>query len=173
MLYEVITDRIASGFFKNYFERLRPSYNPLLENTIHLINGKKGGMFGFISSHAANTFGLATFTALLFRNKIFTTSIFVWAILNCYSRIYMGVHYPADILGGMILGLTIGYGIYFLYVKKLSPLIGINTTHSKETKTAIANVFSKDTALARITSYNVCYTKLLRKPLPEICNTSL
>src|SRR5688572_13477021 len=102
----LLTDGITSGIMKPYFERLRPSREPSLEGLIHLVldhNGKvyKGGMYGFASSHAANTFGTATFFFLLLRQtRKWVWILFVWAILMTYTRIYLGVHYPGDILVG-------------------------------------------------------------------------
>lgn len=111
----LLCDQISSSFFKAFFERLRPSHEPSLEGIVRLVNGKKGGRFGFVSSHAANSFGLAMFTALLFRKWYFSLVIFLWALVNSYSRIYMGLHYPGDIIGGLLLGLFCGAFVYWLF----------------------------------------------------------
>lgn len=115
VLVIVLCDQISSSFFKEFFERLRPSHEPTLEGIVRLVNDKKGGRFGFVSSHAANSFGLAMFTALLFRKWYFSVFIFLWALVNSYSRIYMGLHYPGDILGGLILGVLCGVFVYWMY----------------------------------------------------------
>jgi undecaprenyl-diphosphatase len=112
-----LTDQVSNNLIKMTVERLRPSHEPSLEGLVHFIAGYKGGRFGFVSSHAANSFGLALFAALLFRNKWLTISIFSWAILNSYSRIYLGVHYPGDIIGGAIVGLLIAWGLSIAYHK--------------------------------------------------------
>ncbi|GAB1474660.1 hypothetical protein MASR2M69_21010 [Bacteroidota bacterium] len=78
---------------------------------IRLLDGK-GGAFGFVSSHAANVFGLATITSLVFRRKWYTISIFIWAALVSYSRVYVGRHYPTDVLAGALLGFIAGYLFY-------------------------------------------------------------
>lgn len=104
----VLADQISVKMFKQVFERLRPSHVDKLKDIIHLLHDKKGGKFGFVSSHAANSFAAATFLALLFKNRIFTYSIFFWALLVSYSRIYSGVHYPGDIICGALLGISIG-----------------------------------------------------------------
>ena len=92
---------------KPYFARLRPSREPTLEGLIHLVEGYKGGQFGFASSHAANTFGLATFFYLAFgKTKRWVVWLFVWAAFMTYTRIYLGVHYPGDILVGSIVGVV-------------------------------------------------------------------
>ncbi|WP_044117660.1 phosphatase PAP2 family protein [Alkaliflexus imshenetskii] len=111
----VLCDQVSSSFFKPFFERFRPSWEPSLEGLVRLVNERRGGRFGFVSSHATNSIGLALFTSLLFRKAYFTIFIFIWAIINSYSRIYMGVHYPGDIIGGVLLGAALGYGVYAVY----------------------------------------------------------
>jgi undecaprenyl-diphosphatase len=117
ILCVVLTDQV-SVFIKESVERLRPSHNPDLADIIHLVKNKKGGMYGFVSSHAANVVGFATLTALYFRNNIYTISMAFWAILICYSRIYLGMHYPLDCIGGAITGFTIAVVIYYLFKSK-------------------------------------------------------
>ncbi|MBN2280114.1 MAG: phosphatase PAP2 family protein [Candidatus Marinimicrobia bacterium] len=119
-LMVLLCDQISTNVFKEGFERFRPSHEPALEGLVDLINGKKGGKFGFVSSHATNSFGLAVFSLLLFRFNWYTLFILFWATLNSYSRIYMGVHYPGDILGGLLLGSLIAWFVYWLYKKVAS-----------------------------------------------------
>ena len=111
-----LADQISSGIIKDAVQRLRPSRNEDLAATIHLVNGYKGGgMYGFVSSHAANTIGFATLFALLIRNRVFTLTVFIWAVAVSYSRIYLGVHFPGDILGGTLVGLFSGWVCYMIY----------------------------------------------------------
>lgn len=106
----LLTDRVTSGLMKPYFERLRPSREPSLAGLVHLVDGYTGGKFGFASSHAANTFGTATFFSLLFREKHrWMQWLFLWAALMTYTRIYLGVHYPGDILVGGMIGILSGW----------------------------------------------------------------
>jgi undecaprenyl-diphosphatase len=105
-------DQISSGIIKEVVGRLRPSHNPDFEGIIHLVNNRKSGQFGFVSSHAANTLGFALLCTLFFKNKIFSTIIFAWAIINCYTRIYLGLHYPLDIIGGSIVGFAVAIIIF-------------------------------------------------------------
>ena len=109
------SDQFSVHFFKEVFERLRPCHNLEISELVHLVNNHCGGKFGFVSSHAANTFALAMLTSGLFRNKYFTWFIFIWASLVSYSRIYLGVHYPGDIIGGALLGVFIGWLMLFLF----------------------------------------------------------
>ena len=114
-----LADQLAVKAFKEVFMRLRPSHEPALEGLVHLVNDYRGGQYGFVSNHAANSFGLAVFISYLFKNKYVTTGMLVWACVVSYSRIYLGVHYPADILGGALLGAGIASFMYFLLVKIL------------------------------------------------------
>ncbi len=107
-----LCDQFASGLCKPYFERFRPARDPEFSQFVQIVNGYRGGRYGFISSHAANSFGAVALLALLFRNRLFALSGILWAIINSYSRIYLGVHYPGDILAGAIAGILIAYLVY-------------------------------------------------------------
>lgn len=107
-----IADQTSVKLFKNVFMRYRPSHNLEIKDMVHIVNDYRGGMYGFVSSHAANSFGVATIIGMLLRNNKALFALWFWAALVSYSRIYLGVHYPSDILGGAVLGITIGYVIY-------------------------------------------------------------
>jgi len=109
------TDKIASGVFKPLVERLRPTHDPELAGLVHLVNNYKGGHYGFFSSHAANVFAFAGLSLLLIRNWMYTVIILLWASLIAYSRIYLGVHFPLDILTGVAFGMLAAVGFYYLY----------------------------------------------------------
>ena len=109
-----MSDFVSSGIIKPWVCRLRPTHEPELAGLIHLVNGYTGGLYGFVSSHAANTMACALLFALLYRNKYATVGLMLWVALNCYSRMYLGVHYPADIIGGLAIGAlmaTLTYGM--------------------------------------------------------------
>lgn len=104
------SDQLSAHVCKPLFQRLRPCYNPDLQDLIYLPKGMAGGRYGFVSSHAANTFAVAAFlTGALRKNqKWMGIVLYLWAFISSYSRIYLGFHYPADILCGAILGILIG-----------------------------------------------------------------
>ena len=109
-----LADQISSGLIKHLVERLRPTHDPSLGDAVHVVNGYRGGMYGFVSSHAANSFAAATLIALIMRHRLVTISLLAWAALQCYSRVYLGVHYPGDILGGIIVGVLAGWLVWSL-----------------------------------------------------------
>lgn len=110
-----LCDQISSTFIKHAVERLRPTHTPGLAETVHTVNGYLSGQFGFVSSHAANTLGCAALLSLLTRRKAFTVTVFVWALLVSYSRVYLGVHFPGDVICGGLLGILIGCVVYAVY----------------------------------------------------------
>ena len=99
-----LADFIASGILKEWVARPRPTRVSELEGVLHLVNGYKSGQYGFVSSHAANTMACALLFSLIWRKKITTCLLMLWVAANCYSRMYLGVHYPLDILGGLMVG---------------------------------------------------------------------
>ena len=110
-----LADSISVHCFKNVVMRYRPTHNLELEGVLHIVNGYHGGWYGFVSSHAANTFGVATFICLVLKHKAAWIGLMAWAALVCYSRIYIGAHYPADIACGGLLGALCGYAAFRLY----------------------------------------------------------
>ncbi|MDA9563667.1 phosphatase PAP2 family protein [Flavobacteriales bacterium] len=112
----LLTDQISVQLFKNIFLRYRPCHNEEIKSLIHLVDGC-GGKYGFVSSHAANVFGIAALVSLLLKDRKITICLIFWAALVAYSRIYLGVHYPADILVGSVLGVLVGVSTYKAFYK--------------------------------------------------------
>ena len=110
-------DFIASGILKELVARPRPTRVPELEGVLHLVNGYRSGRYGFVSSHAANTMAVALLFSLIWRNKIATVGLMLWVAANCYSRMYLGVHYPTDILGGLMVGALVAVVVYAMLVR--------------------------------------------------------
>lgn len=110
----LVADQVSSGLIKHLVERLRPTHDPSLENVVHVINGYRGGLYGFVSSHAANFFAIATLVSFIMRHRLVAIVLYGWALVQCYSRMYLGVHYPGDILGGIVVGLLAGWLVWCL-----------------------------------------------------------
>ena len=98
-----LSDYLSSGILKPWVCRLRPTHEPAID-PVRLLNGYMGGLYGFCSSHASDTMAVAMLFSLLFRNKTATALLMLWVAMNCYSRMYLGVHYPTDILVGLLIG---------------------------------------------------------------------
>lgn len=120
-----LSDQFASTLCKPFFERFRPSHSPEIQNLVHILRDKRGGKYGFISSHASTTFSIAWFVFLSLKRfaknpkypwvKFVQYGFLFWATLVCYSRIYMGVHYVGDILGGATAGILIAWFVFWIY----------------------------------------------------------
>ncbi len=110
----LLADQVSSGLIKHLVERLRPTHDPSLENAVHIVNGYRGGMYGFVSSHAANFFAIATLVSFIMRHRLIVMALYGWGLAQCYSRMYLGVHYPGDILGGIIVGVLAGWLVWRL-----------------------------------------------------------
>lgn len=102
----VIADQVTGHIMKPFFERLRPSHDPSLDGLVHIVDGYRGGLYGFASGHAANTFGVTMFLVSVLSRYGWIPWLFLWAALMTYSRIYLGVHYPGDVLVGALVGMT-------------------------------------------------------------------
>lgn len=111
-----LCDQFTSSICKPYFMRFRPTHHPDFMDYVKTVHDYRGGKYGFISSHAANAFGFAMFSLLLFRYRWYSISILIWATIMAYSRIYLGVHFISDIVPGIFVGMLFGYLVYNLYV---------------------------------------------------------
>lgn len=132
-LVVLLADRISVLAFKDIFQRLRPCHEASIADYVYLPSGHKGGLYGFVSSHAANTFGIAILTALFLQKRWATFLLLIWALWVSYSRIYMGVHYPGDVLCGAILGAGIASAIW-LAARAINARLIARKQHPKTAK---------------------------------------
>lgn len=118
----ILCDQGSTHLFKNVFLRLRPCHEPSLQTLIHLIKDSCGGKYGFLSAHAANSFAVASFLQLFIGKdfKYLKYLLAIWLIMIAYSRVYLGVHYPGDVLAGALFGTAIGIILFKLYLLYLS-----------------------------------------------------
>lgn len=129
----------VSVLLKNTIQRLRPVHEPAIEHLVHNVL-RKGGLYGFVSSHAANTFGIFIFTSRIFKNRGYWFLLFFWAVVVSYSRIYSGMHYPLDVVGGAILGWGFGLILYKLLMFVENHFFIARSPKIEKTQLSIQNV---------------------------------
>ena len=103
------------GFVKPMVARWRPTHDPVIGWQVDVVNDYRGGRYGFFSAHACNTFSLAVFFSLLVRSRILTVALVLWSLVNCWTRLYLGVHFPGDILVGLLWGGIVGTAVWLFY----------------------------------------------------------
>ncbi len=164
VLVVTFCDQFASHVCKPIFTRFRPTHHPDFMDQVKTVFDYRGGKYGFISSHAANAFGFATFMSLLFRYWLFTWTIFLWAALTAYTRVYLGVHFISDLVPGAIAGVFFGWLVYWLYVKARSLVPGTSgeasALYSDKQKRII--VYAIFIAVLLIAVFNVPLASCLR-----------
>lgn len=140
ILGAVLADQLT-GLMKNGFQRFRPSHDPAIQNFVHIVNNSRAGLYGFVSSHAANTVGFALLSSLFIRRQAYTIVVLSWAAITCYSRMYLGVHFPLDILGGAITGTLIALFLYFIYKKYILKATNSDTIINEKIPVTVLLVF--------------------------------
>ena len=121
LLAVVTSDIIASWIFKPLVKRFRPSHEPTLVEYVRVLNNNRGGTYGFFSSHASTTFAIAVFFVCAYRKSKPIYLLLFWALMVSLSRVYLGLHYPGDILSGIFCGTLVGILFFFFsrhYVEK-------------------------------------------------------
>lgn len=117
----LLAGTIDDEIVKPLVARWRPTHDPQIGSLVDVVDGYRGGNYGFFSAHASNTFSIALFFSLLMRRKLFVFFMITWSLVNCWTRIYLGVHYPGDIAVGLIWGALVGYFVYRLYCRVALP----------------------------------------------------
>lgn len=115
----------TSNLFKFGFMRLRPCHDESISHLIRLVKENCGGLYAYFSAHAANAMAIAVFFSLILKSKfkMIVPILVIWALMVAYSRIYIGVHYPFDVLTGMFFGVFYGMLIYKLFISFLNKFI--------------------------------------------------
>ncbi len=140
LLCIILSDGVADFIAKPMMARLRPTYDPLVKYSVELVNGIRGNQYSFFSAHASNTFCIAMFFSLLIRNRRFMLAMVLWSLVNCWTRLYLGVHYPSDVFVGIVWGAIVGLVVYFLYFKiYLRISSDLNYISSKYTSTGYSH----------------------------------
>lgn len=115
LLCVLVAGSLDDMIVKPLVSRWRPTHDPEIGVLVDVVNGYRGGDYGFFSAHASNTFSLAVFFSLLVRSRVLTCSLVIWSLVNCWTRMYLGVHFPGDILCGLLWGGLVGTGVWMLY----------------------------------------------------------
>ena len=163
LLCVAIATGVGDGLVKPAVARLRPSFEPSLVGLVHTVNNYQGSGFSFFSVHAANTFSLAVFFSLLIRRRVLTISLLVWALVNSWTRLYLGVHYPSDVITGMLFGTLVGcivYWGYFSMYRRISPKLHYISTQYTSTGYSLCDIDVFMTALVGTAVYVLLRTLL-------------
>lgn len=132
----VLAGTIDDTIVKPLVARWRPTHDPYIGAVVDIVNGYRGGKFGFFSAHACNTFSIALFFSLLVRSRLLTFFLFSWSLVNCWTRLYLGVHFPGDIAVGLLWGTVVGIGVYLFFRRVSSKFTtGMNFVSNKYTRT--------------------------------------
>lgn len=119
----LLAGAVDDGIVKPLVARWRPTHDPVIGWQVDVVNGYRGGKYGFFSAHASNTFSIAIFFSLLVRSRLLASALILWSLTNCWTRMYLGVHFPGDIVVGLLWGGTVGSLVYLFYLRVGARLI--------------------------------------------------
>ena len=166
VLFFLLLGLVACDQFSNWIKeithRLRPGHDPSIQTLTHIVL-RKGGLYGFVSSHASNTFFVLTLTGLIFRKYISFWPVFIWALLVSWSRIYTGAHFPLDVLGGWIIGILFGFIFYKMVMMVETSLFYTGFPRIEKNRLSNQNAILLLVTLATILSTLLILTYLLHK----------
>lgn len=117
LLAIVLSEGMADLIVKPLVARLRPIHDTLMQDSVQVVNNYRADGYSFFSAHASNTMAVAVFFSLLVKDRLFACTLIVWALVNCWTRLYLGVHYPSDIIVGVVWGSVSGLFAYTIYNK--------------------------------------------------------
>lgn len=123
----LLAGAVDDGLVKPLVARWRPTHDPVIGWQVDVVNGYRGGKYGFFSAHACNTFSLAVFFSLLVRSRLLTCGLVLWSLVNCWTRLYLGVHFPGDILCGLLWGAAAGTAVYVFHQRMERHWGGLHT----------------------------------------------
>lgn len=113
----VLAGTLDDTIVKPLVARFRPTHDAQIGILVDVVDGYRGGFYGFFSAHAANTFSLAIFFCWLVRDRSLSIMLVVWSLVNCWTRLYLGVHFPIDIVVGLLWGSIVGSFMFLVYRK--------------------------------------------------------
>jgi len=132
----LLAGTVDDAIVKPLVGRWRPTHDPQIGLLVDVVDGYRGGKYGFFSAHASNTFSIAVFFWWLIRSRLLTTAMVIWSLTNCWTRLYLGVHFPGDILVGLCWGAIVGSAVYWFYLRvlrRLSTGMSFNSSHYTKT----------------------------------------
>jgi len=146
-------------FVKTAVARWRPTHDVEIGGLVDVVNGYRGGSYGFFSSHASNTFSLAVFFSLLVRSRLLTFSLLAWSLLNCWTRMYLGVHFPGDILCGIVWGTLVGTVMWLIH-RRVYRMLTTSVNYISTQYTSTGYQFSDVDAVVSVLAFTLIYAIL-------------